>query len=222
MSAASRRRPQARKRTSSTPLLLVLIGIGVIAVAIGVAVALGGSGTEDAVGGQEGDAPASFGPVDVSGDPLPIFTSTDDDPARGLAAPELVGQTPDGAAVSVGGSGPPSLVVFLAHWCPHCQAELPILVDLAEQGAFDGVRTVAVLTGTNPQAPNYPPTAWLEEEGWTGEVMVDDPDTRAAAAYGLAGYPFLVVLDPNGEVVARSSGELPPEDVVALVEPSFT
>ncbi len=45
--------------------------------------------------------------------------------------------------------------------------------------------------------------------------------TRAPApaiAYGLAGYPFLVMLDADGRVVARTSGELPAEDVVSLVE----
>ena len=46
--------------------------------------------------------------------------------------------------------------MFLAHWCPHCQAEVPRLVELAEQGAFDGVDVTAVATGTNADGAQLP------------------------------------------------------------------
>ena len=110
------------------------------------------------------------------------------------------------------------MLVFLAHWCPHCQVELPLLVSMAEAGAFDGVRTVAVLTGTNPDAPNFPPVPWLDREGWSGEVARDDPQASAANAYGLSSYPFLVMLDADGTVVGRVSGEQPDEVVQSLVD----
>ena len=53
--------------------------------------------------------------------------------------------------------------MFLAHWCPHCQAEMPRLVALAKAGKLDGVDVTGVATGTNPGYPNYPPSAWLKK-----------------------------------------------------------
>ena len=210
----TRSRPATRHR-ARLPILPLAIAAIVLVFAIGLAIAV-------ATGGDDSDTAsdlAAFAPVRVEGTNLPGFTTTEGDPAGGAEAPKLIGEAPDGTSTAVGGaSGEPTLVAFLAHWCPHCQAELPVLVDLAEQGAFDGVRTVAVLTGTDEAAPNFPPAAWLEDENWTGDVLVDDESSSSALSYGLAGYPFLVMLDADGRVVARTSGELPAEDVVALVD----
>lgn len=199
------------------PIVPLAIGAVVLVLAVGLAIALATGGDDTST--TNGDL-AAFAPVTVQGTNLPGFTETAGDPAVGEEAPLLVGETPDGTAIEVGGTsaGEPTLIAFLAHWCPHCQAELPLLVDLEEQGAFDGVRTVAVLTGTDEAAPNFPPAAWLQDEGWAGDVLVDDEGTSAGIAYGLAGYPFMVMLDADGRVVARTSGELPAEDVVSLVE----
>ena len=56
---------------------------------------------------------------------------------------------------------------FVAHWCPHCQAEVPRIVALAEQGRLpEGVDVAAVSTAVDATAPNYPPSAWLDRVGW--------------------------------------------------------
>ena len=212
--ARTRYRPPP-SQGSRFPVVPLAIGAVIVVLAVGLAIALAGESADD-------DGPASdlgvFGPVAVEGTPLPGFTATEGDPAAGQVAPTLTGVAPDGSPAEVGGAGEPTLIAFLAHWCPHCQAEVPVLVDLAEEGALDGVRTVAVLTGTDEAAPNFPPADWLVDEGWAGDVLLDDEGATAASAYGLAGYPFLVVLDGEGQVVARTSGELPGEAVVALVD----
>jgi hypothetical protein len=95
---------------------------------------------------------------------------------------------------------------------------VPLLVDLEGDGGFQGVRLVGVLTGTSADAPNYPPVAWLEREGWPGEVLLDDEEQTGALAYGLGSYPYMVAIDPDGRVVGRVSGEQPREVVEALLE----
>lgn len=170
-------------------------------------------------GDGDGSAEGSFGPVAVDG--VALAPLAEPDPAVGAIAPNVLGRTPAGEPIEFGlASAQPTLLVFLAHWCPHCQAEVPVLVRLAEQGAFDGVRLVAVLTATNPDAPNFPPEAWLEREGWPGEVLLDDEASSARAAYGEAGFPFLVAVDVDGVVVGRTEGEQPAEVVSALVDRS--
>jgi len=181
--------------------LLLIAGLVVVVVIIGVLIALGGA--ED--GEMSTDAP-DFGPMAVEGTPLPELGDGGADPAVGQPAPRIEGTDPEGGSVSIGEPGEPTVVAFLAHWCPHCQKEVPVIVDLMEEGELDGVRVVGVLTGTNADAPNYPPVAWMEREGWEGELLLDDERFTAGAAYGLSGYPFVVYLDGDGKVVSRTSG----------------
>jgi hypothetical protein len=101
-------------------------------------------------------------------------------------------------------------IVILAHWCPHCQAEVPLLVDYLESsGMPDGVRLVAISTSINRAQPNYPPSAWLEREGWTPTTLVDDSANRALAALGMRNFPGFVFVGADGRVVGRLTGEIP-------------
>lgn len=201
-----------RRRT-----LLVATGVAAVAMIVGVVVALSGSSdTSDRGGTGGGTAQPVFGPISVEGDALEPFTTTTDDPAQGEVAPVVAGQSAEAVATTIGAPGEPTMVVFLAHWCPHCQRELPRIVELMADGDLAGVRVVAVLTGSGADRPNFPPMAWLDREGWTGGVLLDNEASEAAQSFGLSSYPFLVFLDGEGKVAARASGELPAKDIVAL------
>ena len=200
-------------RPTRRPFPVLPVAIGAIAVVAAIGIAIAASGGE-----EDPSSPAdvaAFGPVVVEGTPLPEL-GDGPDPAVGQPAPTAEGLDPDDEPVTLGRPGQPTLVAFLAHWCPHCQAELPRLVSLMEAGDLEGVRMVAVLTGTDANAPNYPPVAWLEREGWSGEVLLDDDQGSAATAYGRSGYPFIVALDADGTVVDRRSGERTREEVLAM------
>ena len=148
-------------------------------------------------------------PVSVEGTPLPPLAGDGADPAVGMPMPEVRGSTFAGRPVAIVNDGRPKLVLFVAHWCPHCQREVPVLADwLRSNGKPAGVDLYAVATGTTPDRPNYPPSAWLQREGWTVTTLADDVNGRAAEAFGLAEYPFFVAVDSSGKVVARASGEL--------------
>ena len=129
----------------------------VVVVAIIVAVVASGGGRR-----RQGDRHET-GAVTVDGTPLPSTTRRTADTAhRRRPIPTLAASRVRRPPVTIEPTGKPQVVVFVAHWCPHCQAEVPRLVDLAKQGVFDGVDVTAVATGTNSDAPNYPPSAWLE------------------------------------------------------------
>ncbi|MCB0972856.1 MAG: hypothetical protein KDA97_15220, partial [Acidimicrobiales bacterium] len=49
---------------------------------------------------------------------------------------------------------------------------------------------------------------WLADEGWEGETLADSAQSQAAAAFGIGGFPYFVVTDDTGTVVARTSGEI--------------
>jgi len=202
-------RPRDGRPRALVPVLAVLA-----VVVVAVVVALASSGDD---GGDAGTDLLATAGITVRGDALPPLAD-DGDPAVGAAAPTLEGVAPDGTPTTVEPAGEPTLLAFLAHWCPHCQAELPRLVELAGEGALDGLRPVVVLTGTSEDRPNYPPGPWLEREGWDGEVVLDDETAAAGSAFGLTSYPFLVLLDADGDVVARSAGELGMEGLRAFLD----
>lgn len=180
----------------------VVVLVVILAVAAGIAVLAGG----DDDGEGDGAAGSAFAPVAIDGTPLAPLPDGGTDPAVGQPAPVLEGRSPAGTPVTVDFEEP-TLLAFLAHWCPHCQAELPRLVTLAEEGDLEGVEAVVVLTGTDPAAPNFPPAAWLEREGWDGTVLLDQEDRAAASAYGLSSYPYLVLVGGDGRVIDRVAGE---------------
>src|SRR5690606_11198761 len=131
----------------------------------------------------------------------------DRDPGRGLTAPSLVGLGYDGQPVRIDAAiDGPTMVVFLAHWCPHCNAAVPRLIELRDAGRFpEWLNIVAVATASDPQRPNFPPGDWLAREGWTWPALADGVDLDAgswvgATAFGVDGFPFIALLDDDGKV----------------------
>ncbi len=109
-------------------------------------------------------------------------------------------------------------MVFLAHWCPHCQSEVKVLVDWAASGGQpDGLDVIGVATATTEQRDNYPPSDWLADEGWPWPVLADSPGADALFAMGGDAFPFFVLLDANGAVVARQSGEVDPRELETAI-----
>ncbi len=154
-------------------------------------------------------------PVAVLGDALPFLNDSHNDEAVGTQIPLMIGEDFEGNAVEVGPSdGAATLIVFLAHWCPHCNNEIPEINRIRDASAWpDGLRVVGVSTAVSPQRPNFPPQRWLSEKDWTYEIIADAFDSSrstfiAAEAFGVTGFPFMVLIDESGFVRGRWGGEL--------------
>jgi len=158
--------------------------------------------------------------ADGVGESLPRFDSSIAlDPAVGQSAPQIVGSYFDNTEVTIDlADGTPRIVMFFAHWCPHCQSEVTSLVErFGTDGLPDGVEIVAVSTSVQEGQPNYPPSRWFINEGWAYPVLRDSEDSGLASAFGLSGFPFTVAVDGDGVVIARSSGQIPDSQFDALV-----
>ena len=150
-------------------------------------------------------------PIAITGTALPPFP--DDpavtDPARAMTFPVLAGNAPDGSAMSLPTAGRRTLVVAVAHWCPHCQREVPRLVQWASSGAVPADLDVVFLsTSIDPNAPNYPPSAWFTKESVPFPILVDDEKGSGHQALGRMGFPNLHLVGADGNVIARANGEL--------------
>jgi cytochrome c biogenesis protein CcmG/thiol:disulfide interchange protein DsbE len=212
---SGRGRKPPSSRGSGTVFWAVAVGVVVL---FGVAIALTrNDAVTESPGG--GDARLETGAVEVRGEALPALPDAGPDPAVGEAAPGLQGRSFDGSSVSFRPGSEPTALVFLAHWCPHCQREVPALAPWLDSGGLpSGVEMLSVSTSVDPAAPNYPPSEWLAKEGWPVPVMADSGEGTAARAYGLTAFPYFVLVDSDGRVAERLSGEVAPQDLEARLQ----
>lgn len=214
MSAASRAALRtARLRRAERTKRIFLISIGVVVALFVLAFLMTRAQapiTEDGV--QQTAA------VSIGGASLPEFEATEGDPAVGMTLPEISGEDFYGEKVAIRNDGKPKVVMFLAHWCPHCQKEVPVVQAwLAEHGLAHDVGIYSVATATSEAQPNYPPSDWLEREGWTVPVIADDGGSSAGDAAGVSSYPFFVFVNADGTVSARAAGELSTDTIEAAI-----
>ena len=157
---------------------------------------------------------AEVGFAETTGGVLPPMPRSGADPAVGITAPTIRAMTFDDTQVDVEPGGGRGLVIgFFTHWCSHCQAELPRLTEwLSQNDPPEGVEIVAVSTSVDSGAPNYPPSVWFEDVGWPELLLRDSPTSAVGAGFGLTGFPYFVVIGPDGRVRLRVSGELSVED----------
>jgi thiol-disulfide isomerase/thioredoxin len=208
----------AKKKSNGSANKGWIVG-AIIAIVIGAAavVAITSSGSDS----TSSDGLIEMGAVSVNGDVLPAYNESEtNDPAIGMAAPVLTGKGFTGNTITTESTGTPMMLVFLAHWCPHCQREVPLLVEWNKSGKTPtGIDIIAVATGTDPTNPNYPPSEWLAREEFPAlwPVMADSKDATAGDAFGLSGYPYFVLIDGDGKVVKRVSGEVAMDELTLLL-----
>jgi thiol-disulfide isomerase/thioredoxin len=199
-----------QQSTSKSTLYWIIGGVLGLGLIVWLAFSIAGDeGLSDAIG---------FGEVNVEGAVLPVFPdSTVSDPAVEMTAPTVTGNDWDDVSTTIGPDGRPKIIVFLAHWCPHCQAEVPRIVDWVDSGGLgEDVDMYGITVLTDRLRGNWPPQDWLESSGWTLPTIMDDDISTAATAYGLLGTPFYVVLDGNDKVIARYSGEVGADGLNAM------
>lgn len=192
----------AQAPSKRTPILLIVFGA--VALLLILAIVL----SSDEPIGSAGE----YGEPSISGEALPAMPTgasiVDSDPANGLIAPEISGQDFDGGTVSIAHDGTPKAIVFVAHWCSHCRAEVPRVQQwLDNGGGVDGVEILSVTTSASSGQANWPPSAWLEREGWTSPNIRDDQESSALRAYGGSSFPYWVFLNGDGSVALRIAGE---------------
>jgi thiol-disulfide isomerase/thioredoxin len=192
--------------------LVGLVVAGLVVVALVLAVVMGG-------GGGESTMPENV-TVELTGTPLPEFAGDPTtDAGLGLAIPTMLGRDFAGAPVEIGPDDGPAVVLFLAHWCPHCQAEVPAIQSYLATNEFPAeVRFISVATSYSPSRPNWPPSDWLEREGWTIPTLVDDAASTAFVWFGAGAFPYFVFVDSTGAVALRASGEIDPADIALVMQ----
>ncbi|MSZ12133.1 MAG: redoxin domain-containing protein [Actinobacteria bacterium] len=211
-----------KKKASSGDSMRTILYVVLVVVGIAGAVTLGTSGgssdttTDTVVTVPGGVQPAEYQKVSSTGGLLAPLPESGADTETGKSVAVLKGYDLQGRPVTIdpAGEGKATMVVFLAHWCPHCNREIPVLNKWRESGEVPtGLRVVGITTGSKADQANWPPSKWMTAMKWPFEVMADSEAQEAAAAYGVAGYPFIAFVGANGKITARTSGEIPVEQL---------
>ena len=148
----------------------------------------------------------------------------------GVAAPILTGFNFDGVTMVIdAATDGPTMVVFLAHWCSHCNAEVPVLIDWNTLGGVpDNLNVIGVATAIDPSQPNYPPADWFEAKRWPWPVLVDTKVSNnheaglVAQAFGASAWPYMVIIGEDGLVKLRISGEHSAAELSQMVDAALS
>lgn len=96
------------------------------------------------------------------------------------------------------------LLNFWATWCAPCRKEMPMLSELQAELGGDDFEVVTLATGRNP-----PPAmkAFFEEIGVSNLPLHRDPRSKVAREMGVLGLPITVIMDRDGQEIARLQGD---------------
>ncbi len=94
------------------------------------------------------------------------------------------------------------VVNFWATWCPPCREEMPSLDRL--QAAMPEIAVVPVATGRNDPATI---ARFFTEAKIANLQNLRDPSSDLAHAMGIMGLPVTVIVNPEGQEVARLIGD---------------
>lgn len=193
-----------------SPIFLAVVFLGA-ALVIAAVLSAGGDDT------AEPEAVSETSAAETSGSPLPQYS--DPDTGVGATAPGITAATFRGAEQTITADGTARLYGFFAHWCPHCQDEMPVVAEWLQSNDLpDGVEVVAISTGVRADADNYPPSAWFDREQWPTTLLVDSDENTVANGFGLTGYPYWVAVDGNGEVIYRVAGRIGIPSFKAIID----
>ena len=204
-------------------IAVVVIGVVVIAVSRGGSSSAGG-GSSPSGGTVVPNGRLDYGTIKVNGNPLPAYSKDATDAALGTVIPQISGVQFDGKQLDIlPTDGKPKIIMVVAHWCPHCQAEVPRVQQwLNDAGMPADVELVTIATGNDPAKGNFPAADWLRSKKWSVPTIVDDKVSQAGGALGAAAFPFFIVTNGQGQVLYRTSGEITQTEWNALLNAART
>jgi cytochrome oxidase Cu insertion factor (SCO1/SenC/PrrC family) len=170
------------------------------------------------VGVFAGGTGVVLGGLPSFGNDEPASSTSDEEESDGPIEVETIDARGSEAGTVAVPNGRPTVVMFFVTGCGTCQAQTPQLGEARSR--LEGT-DATVMSVTYQSKDNMPPDRlrdwWREHDGdWS---VGYDPDTSLAANYGVVGFPVTIAVDGRGEKRWERNGRVPPEDIVAAVEP---
>ncbi|WP_299283814.1 TlpA disulfide reductase family protein [uncultured Tateyamaria sp.] len=96
------------------------------------------------------------------------------------------------------------LLNFWATWCAPCRHEMPMLSELQTELGGDNFEVVTIATGRNSPAGI---SKFFADTGIDNLPRHQDPKQTLAAQMGIFGLPITVIINPEGQEIARLRGD---------------
>ena len=96
------------------------------------------------------------------------------------------------------------LLNMWATWCPPCRKEMPSINRLQQALGGDDFEVVTIATGRNTLTGIR---KFFESAGITDLPILLDPSQDLARSMGILGLPVTVILNPEGQEIARLTGD---------------
>ncbi len=93
---------------------------------------------------------------------------------------------------------------FWATWCAPCRHEMPQLSELQTQYGDKGLSVVTIATGRNPRPAVE---RFFQEIGVDNLPLHSDRRQTLSRAMGVLGLPVTIIIDPDGNEIARMQGD---------------
>jgi peroxiredoxin len=136
---------------------------------------------------------------DVIGELMGSQQSAGDDAAMALVgkpAPAFTLDALDGTSVSLASlKGKTVILDFFATWCGPCKQGLPVLMDIADKRASDGV----VLYVVDLDEPAEKVKKFLDKNKWSLNLLLSG-ESKVADEYKVGGIPHTVVISADGTI----------------------
>jgi thiol-disulfide isomerase/thioredoxin len=142
-----------------------------------------------------------------------------EEPVAASSLPFLMADETEGALADYAGQY--VVLNFWATWCAPCREEMPSLENLQTQLGGEDFSVVTLATGRNPpQAIRR----FFEEIGVESLPQYRDINQQIAREMGVFGLPITVILNPEGQEIARLRGDAhwDSPEAVALIEALLT
>lgn len=121
--------------------------------------------------------------------------------------PKLTLRNIEGKSVrldTLSNQGKPMIVSFFATWCKPCNRELQAINEVyADWQEETGVKLIAVSIDQAQNINKVKPL--VDEHGWPYEVLLD-PNGDLKRALGVQLIPYVMVLDGTGTIVFKRNG----------------
>jgi cytochrome c biogenesis protein CcmG, thiol:disulfide interchange protein DsbE len=144
----------------------------------------------------------AFLAIGLTRDPHEIPSPLVQKPAPAFKLAQLV--QPDQAFAPADMKGQVWMLNVWASWCVACQAEHPVLMDLARAGTVPVIGLDYKDTRTNG-------LKFLSRHGDPYRLSAFDADGRVGIDYGVYGVPETFIIDTNGVIRHKQIGPITPE-----------